>query len=290
MIYSIHYFYYLSFYGMNLLNIFGYLLFSMFIIQFITGVLLVCYFNNIYIIAFDSILYIMIEVIFGFLIRWFHCLFAGLFIILLYLHIFRGVYIRLLIIDSLSFVWFSGIILFSLSFIEGFIGYILNFGQMSYWGYMVLIGLLSILGIFEYILIEILWCCCYVVVFRIFCLHFIIGWLLGIFIIIHIWILHAFSSINPSILSYSSFIISFYLVIFKDICLGIIYIYIIYLLYYHPDIIGNADNLIFANPLSTPDHIVPEFYFLVIFYILRSISTKALGIISILYFIVYIIL
>lgn len=288
---SIHSLYYISFHGMNLYNIFGFMLFSIFIIQFITGVLLVCYFNNIFILSFDSILYIMIEVIFGYLIRGFHCIFSILFIFILFIHIFRGLWLRLIIIDSLSFVWISGLILFILILIEGFIGYILNFGQMSYWGYMVLIGLLSILGIFDYLFIELLWCCCYVVLFRIFCLHFSIGWLLGIFMIIHILLLHAFGSINSSIYSYSSFIISFYLVIFKDIYLYIYIIYFIYyLLYSHPDILGNSDNLIFANPLSTPNHIVPELYFLVLFYILRNIPIKNLGIICIGIFMVYFIL
>ena len=82
-----------------------------------------------------------------------------------------------------------------------------------------------------------------------------------------------------------------YLVIYKDICL---YIYIILfsflLLYSHPDILGNSDNLIFANPLSTPNHIVPELYFLVLFYILRNISYKKLGIICIGIFMVYFVL
>ena len=74
--------------------------------------------------------------------------------------------------------------------IEGSLGYILNFGNMSYWGYMVLSGLFTIMGIFEWLIIELLWCSCYVVVFRIFLLHFVIGWLLGIFILFHILVLH----------------------------------------------------------------------------------------------------
>ena len=161
-----------------------------------------------------------------------------------------------------------------MSLIEGFLGYILNFSQMSYWGYMVLLGLFSIMGIFEWLIIELLWCCCYVVVFRIFLLHFIIGWLLGIFILFHILVLHAFGSLNPMLSNLSSFIISFYLVIFKDISLGIFYIYFYYyiMLFFHPDIIGNADNLIVANPSTTPDHIVPEFYSLVLLHILRCIA------------------
>ena len=115
-----------------------------------------------------------------------------------------------------------------MSLIEGFLGYILNFSQMSYWGYMVLLGLFSIMGILEWLIIELLWCCCYVVVFRIFLLHFIIGWLLGIFILFHILVLHGFGSRNPMLSNLSSFIISFYLVIFKDISLGIFYIYFLF--------------------------------------------------------------
>ena len=82
--------------------------------------------------------------------------------------ILSGVWLRLLIIDSLSFVWVSGIFILGLVVAEGFLGYILNFGQMSYWGYMVLLGFISIMGIFEWLVIEGLWCCCYVVVYRVF--------------------------------------------------------------------------------------------------------------------------
>ena len=77
----------------------------------------------------------------------------------------------------------------------------------------------------------------------------------------------------------SSYIISFYLVIFKDISLGLFYIYSFFiLLFFHPDILGNADNLIIANPLVTPDHIVPEAYFMFIFYLLRCFHVKLCGI------------
>jgi len=268
---------------MNYSNIIGFPLFSLSIFQFISGILSVPHPNNIPIPCYEPILHIMIEVLFGFSARWFHRLFASSSTIHIFIHVSRGVWLRLLVIDSLPFVRFSGILLSFMSSIEGLLGYILNSGQTSYRGYMVLLGLSTITDTFEWLIIELSWCTRYVVVFRIFLLHSVIGWLLGIFILFHILVLHSFGPTNSIPYNMSSFLLTSYLVIFKDISIGLcfIFFYLFVFLFFHPDILGNADNSIVANPLSTPDHTIPELHFLVIFYLLRCIAYKFLGIICV---------
>ncbi len=139
---------------MNYSNVIGFLLFLVFILQFISGLLLSCYYSPFSIMAFDSVYYIMIDVNVGWLIRWLHCLGASLFMLFILIHWIRGAWIRLMVIDSgmLSLIWVSGWLILSCSMIEGFLGYILNWGQMSYWGITVMINLLSILPLFGLIL------------------------------------------------------------------------------------------------------------------------------------------
>ena len=131
------------------------------------------------------------------LIRWLHCLGASLFMVFILIHWIRGAWIRLKVIDSLlnCFIWVSGWVILSCSLIEGFFGYILNWGQMSYWGITVMINLLSILPLVGLIIAELIWCSCNVIINRIFVVHFSLGFLIGLFIFVHLFVLHSFSSI-----------------------------------------------------------------------------------------------
>ena len=283
MVYSlvnVHVLYYVSYIGMYYVNIIGFGIFISFFIQFFSGILLCMYYNSCFIISFDSILYLMIEVLFGYLIRSFHCVFAVFFMFMVYIHLFRGVWLRLLALEYLYLVWLSGILLLLLCIIEGFIGYILNYGQMSYWGYMVLCGLCSILGYYIYgYVLEVVWCSGYVVVYRIFLIHFMIGWIIGVIIWIHIIMLHMIGSNNPMVMSISTYSMSFKLIGLKDIMIVVLVVSIfIEWMGYIDDIFGNEDNMEVANPLSTPEHIVPEIYFDYLFYLLRSISIKYVGV------------
>lgn len=268
---------------MYYVNIIGFGLFIGFFIQFFSGILLCMYYNSCFIISFDSLLYIMMEVIFGFLIRSFHCIWAVLFMFMLYIHVLRGVWLRLLSLEYLYVVWISGMLLFGLCIMEGFIGYILNYGQMSYWGYMVLCGLCGILGYYIYGgMMEIIWCSGYVVLYRVFIVHFVVGWLIGLFIVYHIVVLHGVGSNNPLVMSISSYSMSFKLVGLKDIMVVVLMVMSIWewMGYMDGDILGNEDNLEVANPLSTPEHIVPEVYFDFLFYVLRCISIKYVGVVG----------
>ena len=166
--------------------------------------------------AFDSVYYIMIDVNVGWLIRWLHCLGASLFMLFILIHWIRGAWIRLKVIDlqagnlaSLSLIWVSGWVILSCSMIEGFLGYILNWGQMSYWGIIVMINLLSIIA-------ELIWCSCNVIINRIFVLHFSLGFLIGCLIFVHLFVLHSFSSSNPLLNSCSSLMIPFFPLFMND--------------------------------------------------------------------------
>jgi quinol-cytochrome oxidoreductase complex cytochrome b subunit len=219
-----HFTFYISYLGMNYSNVIGFLLFLVFILQFISGLLLSCYYSPFSTMAFDSVYYIMIDVNVGWLIRWLHCLGASLFMLFILIHWIRGAWIRLKVIDSMSFslcfnfgwnvfslslIWVSGGVILSCSMIEGFLGYILNWGQMSYWGITVMINLLSILPLFGLMIAELIWCSCNVIINRIFVLHFSLGFLIGCFIFVHLFVLHSFSSSNPLLNSCSSLMIPF---------------------------------------------------------------------------------
>ena len=137
--------------------------------------------------------------------------------------------------------------------IEGFLGYLLCWGQMSYWGITVMINIVAVLPLCGIIISELIWSAVWVILNRIFVYHFLIGMLIGLVILIHIILLHNFSSSNPSINS-GTLIISFYPFIFKDLYSSFITMFIIIstFLYWEPDILGNSDNQVdFFNYLNT---------------------------------------
>ena len=141
--------------------------------------------------------------------------------------------------------------------IEGFLGHLLCWGQMSYWGITVMINIVAVLPCCGIIISELIWSAVWVILNRIFVYHFLIGILIGLVILIHIILLHNFSSSNPSI-NNNTLIISSYPFIFKDICSPLCFLAasISIFLYWEPDILGNSDNQIIANPLITPNNIL----------------------------------
>ena len=174
----------------------------------------------------------------------------------------------------------SGYLLFIFSMIEGFLGYLLCWGQMSYWGITVMINIVAVLPCIGIIISELIWSAVWVILNRIFVYHFLIGIFISIVILIHIILLHNFSSSNPFI-NTNSFVIAFYPFIFKDLYSSFISIILFTstFLYWEPDILGNSDNQVLANPLITPNNILPEWYYLLFYSCLRSFPNKAVGII-----------
>jgi len=236
---------------MNYNNVIGFLISIIFVIQFISGMLLSCYYSDHHKIAFESIIYIITDVNIGWFIRLIHIVGVSLFMLFIIFHLMRGIWIKLRIIyldSAINVIWVSGLILICLSLVEGFIGYILLWGQMSYWGITVILNILSIIPYFGILIIDLIWCSSQVIVYRIFIFHFIIGLMIGILIISHIFIIHSlliyFNKIyyNDTFIElvctlfsllFLLFIISPALIILLDIDSIIIPSFIIYSLGYH---------------------------------------------------------
>ena len=283
----------MSFLTFSYINIFGFLLFIMFLLQLSSGILSSIYYNDFFTIAFDSIIYITININNGWFIRILHVIGASLFVLLIYFHFIRAIWIKLKII-YIQFITFiiiiTGWIIFVLSMIEGFLGYLLCWGQMPYWGITVMINILAVLPCCGIVIAELIWNAAWVILNRIFVYHFLIGILILAFILIHIIFLHNFSSSNPSI-NNNTLIISSYPFIFKDLysSFSFLTILISIFLYWEPDILGNSDNQIIANPLTTPNNILPEWYYLLYHSILRSFPDKTIGVIVVLNILIMII-
>jgi quinol-cytochrome oxidoreductase complex cytochrome b subunit len=211
-----------------------------FLIQLSSGILLSIYYNDFFTIASDSIIYIIININNGWFIRILHVIGASLFISLVLLHLIRSIWIKSKIIH-IKFITFiiiiTGYLLFILSMIEGFLGYLLCWGQMSYWGITVMINIVAVLPITGPLIAELIWSAAWVILNRIFVYHFLIGIFTSLIILIHIILLHNFSSSNPSI-NNSSLVIAFYPFIFKDLYSSFITITIMIsvFLYWDPDI------------------------------------------------------
>ena len=184
-----------------------------------------------------------------------------------------------------SFIWISGLLLLFSSLLVSFLGYCLCFGQMSYWGITVIINVFSIIPFFGFYIGSYLWCSSLVVLGRVFIFHFAFGFILFLLVLVHLVLLHLVSSFNLVNNNYST-IIPFYSLFYKDcFVMNFVGILFCFCLYLEPDIFGSCDNLVFANPLSTPSHIVPEWYFLVFYCILRAFPNKTIGVIVVIIFI-----
>jgi len=177
----------------------------------------------------------------------------------LLLHGSRGIRLKLRF-GSLSVLWISGFILLGISLAEGFLGYILDWGQMSYRGVTAMINILVTLFpvYMSSCLSELIWRSCNVIISRIFVLHFSLGILIGGFISVHLYVLHTYSSSNP-LFNSSSLIVPFFPLLYKDIFVSmVIFIGSYNYSYVSVDILGNSDNQVNANPVATPNHILPE--------------------------------
>jgi len=291
-----HFTFYISYLGMNYSNVIGFCLILIFVIQFSTGFLLSFYYSPFYTMAFSSVSYIMIDINIGWMIRIFHVLGSSLIMLFILVHIIRGTWIKMKVIENglytsmnMNYIWVSGFLLFSLMILESFIGYVLVFGNMSYWGIKVIINIVSIVPAIGLLIVDFIYCSSNLILGRVFIIHFFIGLSLTFIIILHILILHAYSSSNPIINSNSSFLITFSIVFIKDIFILLVSSILIILFFIVPELesmIGNCDNLIAANYLITPNHILPEWYFLIWYASLRALPNKIMGVLIVVIFIV----
>jgi len=250
--------------------------------QIITGLFLAIHYTNDVSLAFNRIIHITRDVNNGWLIRTLHANGASFFFICIYLHIGRGIYYASYLYQE---TWLIGVILLFLVFGTAFLGYVLPWGQISFWGATVITNLLSALPYFGESLVQWVWggfAIDNATLTRFFSLHFILPFIIIALIVLHLLFLHQTGSNNPLGLNSNSNKILFHpFFSIKDV-FG--FIFLIWLLIginlISPYLLGDVENFIPANPLVTPVHIQPEWYFLFAYAILRSIPNKLGGVVA----------
>ena len=264
---------------------FGSLLAFCLIIQIVTGVTLGMHYTPSVSEAFDSVEHIMRDVNNGWLIRYLHSNTASAFFFLVYLHIGRGLYYGSYKAPR-TLVWTIGTVLFILMIATAFLGYVLPYGQMSLWGATVITNLMSAIPWVGQDIVEFIWGGFSVnnaTLHRFFALHFVLPFALAALALMHLIALHDSSgSSNPLGVSgnYDRLPFSPYY-IFKDLITIFLFIFILStFVFFMPNVLGDSENYVMANPMQTPPAIVPEWYLLPFYAILRSIPNKLLGVIA----------
>lgn len=263
---------------------FGSLLGLCLIIQILTGIFLAIHYSPNVLIAFECLDHIMRDVNTGWLTRLFHANGASLFFFAIYLHIGRGLYFKSY---TLNITWTVGIIIFLITIITAFLGYVLPWGQISYWGATVITNLLSAVPYLGQFLVEWVWGGFSVnnaTLNRFFSLHYLTPFLVSILVITHLFFLHEQKSSNPLGIQYRRDKIPFHpYFLNKDLTRNVLILFIfLRIIYLTPYALIDPENFTPANPLSTPTHIQPEWYFLFAYAILRSIPNKLGGVIALL--------
>jgi quinol-cytochrome oxidoreductase complex cytochrome b subunit len=252
------------------------------IIQILSGIFLAMNYVPKIDLAANSIASIMYDVDNGKFIRYMHVNGASFFFISVYCHIFRGIYYGSYLYPR-QYLWWSGVILYILMMTTAFIGYVLPWGQMSYWGATVIINMLTILPFIGDEIVIWIWGNYTVnnaTLNRFYSFHFVLPFIIVGVTLIHLALLHKVGSSNPLGVMHKPKKISFYPYFFlKDLFAFSIFILIFtYLLFYKPEMLGHPLNYEPADPYKTPRHIVPEWYFLPFYTVLRTVPHKAGGI------------
>nr|AIZ76665.1 cytochrome b [Odontobutis yaluensis] len=263
---------------------FGSLLGLCLIAQIITGLFLAMHYTPDIMSAFSSIAHICRDVNFGWLIRNVHANGASFFFICIYLHIGRGLYYGSYLYKE---TWNIGVILLLLVMMTAFVGYVLPWGQMSFWGATVITNLLSAIPYVGNSLVQWIWGGFSVdnaTLTRFFAFHFLLPFIIAAAAVLHLLFLHETGSNNPTGLSSNTDKIPFHPYFsYKDLMgFAILLLALISLALFSPNYLGDPDNFTPANPLVTPPHIKPEWYFLFAYAILRSIPNKLGGVLALL--------
>nr|QBX97465.1 cytochrome b [Emydura macquarii] len=263
---------------------FGSLLGACLILQLATGIFLAMHYSSDISTAFSSISHIQRDVQYGWLIRNMHANGASLFFMCIYLHIGRGIYYGSYLYNK---TWNTGVMLLLLVMATAFVGYVLPWGQMSFWGATVITNLLSAIPYVGPTLVEWIWGGFSVdnaTLTRFFTFHFLIPFAILGMTLLHLLLLHETGSNNPTGLNSNCDKIPFHPYFsYKDL-LGLILMImcLLTLTLFYPNLLGDPDNFTPANPLTTPPHIKPEWYFLFAYAILRSIPNKLGGVLALL--------
>nr|YP_010254587.1 apocytochrome b [Ganoderma subamboinense]QUA00720.1 apocytochrome b [Ganoderma subamboinense] len=263
---------------------FGSLLGLCLILQILTGIFLAMHYQPHVDFAFNSVEHIMRDVNNGWAIRYTHANVASFFFIFVYAHIAKGLYYgsykspRVLL-------WTIGVIILIVMIGTAFLGYVLPYGQMSLWGATVITNLLSAIPVFGQDLVELIWggfSVSNATLNRFFSLHYLLPFLLAALVVAHLIALHTHGSNNPNGISGSGDRYAFHpYFVFKDLVTIFLFLLVLSIMvFYYPNFLGHSDNYIPANPMQTPASIVPEWYLLPFYAILRSIPNKLLGVLA----------
>lgn len=254
------------------------------VIQIASGLFLAMHYSSNIELAFDSVEHIMRDVNSGWLIRYIHANGASFFFICMYLHIGKALYYGSYKTPRFL-VWCIGVIIFILTIATAFMGYCLVYGQMSHWGATVITNLLSAIPFIGGDIVPFIWGGFSVsnpTIQRFFALHFLLPFILAALVVMHFMALHIHGSSNPIGITGNMDRIpmhSYY--IFKDLITVFIFLFVFSLfVFFSPNTLGHSDNYIPGNPMVTPASIVPEWYLLPFYAILRSIPDKLGGVVA----------
>ena len=263
---------------------FGGILAFMLASQMITGIILAMHYTPNVHLAFDSVESIMRDVNYGWLLRYLHATGASMFFLAVYIHMFRGIYYGSYK-EPREVLWILGVIIYLLMMATGFMGYVLVWGQMSFWAATVITNLFSAIPGVGDAIVTWLWGGFAVgnpTLNRFYSLHYLLPFVIAGVVVLHVWALHVAGQNNPAGIEPKSA---------KDVVpftphatakdafgLAVFLIVFAWFVFYIPNFLGHADNYIPANPAVTPTHIVPEWYYLPFYAILRAIPNKLMGV------------
>jgi ubiquinol-cytochrome c reductase cytochrome b/c1 subunit len=263
---------------------FGGILSFMLVFQIITGVVLAMHYTPDSQLAFLSVEHIMRDVNYGWLLRYSHSNGASLFFAATYIHMLRGLYYGSYKAPR-EVLWILGVIIYLLMMATGFLGYALPWGQMSFWGATVITSLFGAIPLVGNTITTWLWGGYAVdnaTLNRFYALHYLLPFMIAGVVFLHVWALHVPGSNNPTGIEKRSGkdMLPFHPYFTAKDGFGLVVFLIVFawFLFYIPNYLGDADNYIEANPLQTPAHIVPEWYYLPYYAILRSIPSKLGGV------------
>ena len=272
--------------NLNYWYTFGGILTICLVVQIITGIVLVMHYTPHADMAFESVEHIMRDVNYGWLIRYLHSNGASMFFIAVYIHMFRGLYYGSYKAPR-EVLWIIGVLIYVVMMATGFMGYVLPWGQMSFWGAKVITNLFSAIPFVGESVVTWLWGGFSVdnpTLNRFFSLHYLLPFVIAGLVVLHIWALHVVGNNNPIGVDVKSekdtVPFSPYYTVKDGFAAVLFIIFFAYFVFFNPNILGHTDNYIKANPLVTPAHIVPEWYYLPFYAILRAIPDKLGGVLA----------
>ncbi len=272
--------------NLNYMWTFGAILMIVLVLQIVTGIVLAMHYTPHADMAFASVEHIMRNVEYGWLMRYLHANGASFFFVAVYIHMFRGLYYGSYKAPR-EVLWILGVIILLLMMATAFMGYVLPWGQMSYWGATVITNLFSVVPVVGDTIVSFLWGGYSVgnpTLNRFFSLHYLLPFMIFGVVLLHVWALHVPGNNNPAGIDVKTKkdTVPFhpYMTV-KDTFSATLFILVLcWFVFYMPNYLGHADNYVPADPSITPSHIVPEWYFLPFYAILRAIPNALLGVIA----------